>query len=82
MLVSSTGGTLALQQEGTLAGWRTKGQLVEGDDFTTGFQDAGASLLGDTESAQGEFGHLQQTDIVGNGADNGDNLLLLATGFQ
>lgn len=82
MLVGSACGTLALQQQGSLASWRAQGQLIESDHFAASFQDAGASLLGDAEGAQLQLWHLQQTHIIGDCTDNDDSFLCLAAGLQ
>lgn len=58
-----------------------EGELIEGDALTTGLDDAGAGGLGEAEGADGELGHVVETGIVGDGAnDGGDTVGLLALG--
>lgn len=43
--------TWALHEHSLFASWSTSRQLVEGDDLSSSFQDSGAGLFRDTESA-------------------------------
>ena len=75
MLAGGTCGTLALQQQCLLASWGTEGQLIEGQDLTASLQDAFTCLFGDVQSADRHLGHLEQTQVIGDGTNNNDSRL-------
>jgi len=56
----------------------SKGQLVEGEAFTSGLDDASAGTFGETQSANREFGDLQQARVVGDGSDTNNDLAFVA----
>lgn len=65
--------SLALHQNRVVASRRSQSQLIECDDLSTSLGDALASTLGDAEGADAQLGHLQQTQVIGDGAnDDGD----------
>lgn len=71
-----TGIAWSLEEDGVLAGGSTSSQLVEGDDLTSGLQDACSSALGDAEGGHRELRHLEKTGVIGDGADNDGDLIL------
>src|SRR5699024_7241130 len=66
----------SLEENGVLASWSTLGELIEGDDLTAGLQNSGTSTLGDRKSGDGQFGNVEETHIVGDGANNNGDLFL------
>lgn len=83
MFERCAGGTFALDQQGSLAGWRAHGQLVEGENFTAAGQNATASLFGDTQSAHLNLGNFQDARVVRDAADNdGNGVLVGAASLQ
>ena len=65
---------LAAEQDGVGAGRCPDRELVKGQDLASSLEDA---LLGgdrEAEGGNGELGDLEQTDIVGDGADDDDDL--------
>lgn len=77
MTVGLTGCTLALDHTCVLAGWCQQSQLIEGQHFTASLGDSLASAFGDAESANLQFWNLKETDIIGDGSDNDDDLTFL-----
>lgn len=71
------GGTLALDHDGVLSSWCQQSQLIESQDFSAGLGDSCAGTFSDTESANLEFRDLEEAEIVGDGSDNDDDLVLL-----
>ena len=68
------------EEDGVGTGGEAGGDLVDGEDLTTGLLDAGTSRRSEAEGSDGELGELQQAVVVGDGAndDNGLALVLLA----
>lgn len=66
------------QQQGVGAGGLLEGQLVEGLDGAAGGEDAGAGGGGEAQSGDVHLGDLEKADVVGDGADDDDRLLLVA----
>lgn len=70
---------LALHQDRVLAGGGTQRQLVEGQHLAAVLHDALTGLVGDAQGADLHLRHVQHAGVVGDGAhDNGDAVLLLA----
>jgi len=44
--------------------------LIESDAFTTSLHNAGTSILSESQSTNAEFGELQKSGIICDGADN------------
>ena len=65
---------LAPEQDGVGTSGRTERELVEGDSLTTGLEDALLGGLGEAEGSDGQLGDLEETDVVGDGANNNDGL--------
>lgn len=74
------GGLATPQEDGVGSGGGTEGELIEGQDLTAGLEDAGAGALGEPQSAHGQLGELEETGIIGDGADDNGDLVLLALG--
>lgn len=70
VLERSARGTLALHQEGSLAGGRTDGQLVEGEDLSALGEDSATGSLGDAQGAHLQLGDLQHAGVISDGSDN------------
>merc|ERR1719184_762367 len=70
---ASLAGTL--NHQGVLASWGPESKLVEGDDFTSSFQNPLTSLLGDSESTDGHLGDFEDPGVIGDGT-NTDNSLV------
>lgn len=66
------------QQQHVLASWCLLGELVEGKALALGGEDALASLLSEAESTHLQpSGDVEETGVVGNGANDGDDLAVL-----
>lgn len=71
------------EKESVLSSGRSESKLVEGDNFTSGLDDSLTSTRGDAESGNGDLGEVRKnTNIIGNGADNDNNLLSVTLGFD
>lgn len=70
---------LAPEQDGVRTSGRTERELVEGQGLTTSLEDALFGREGEAEGGNGQLGDLEQTNIIGDSADN-DNGLGLAVG--
>ena len=70
---------LAPEQDGVGTSGRTERELIEGQDLTASLEDALLGGLGEAESGDGQLRDLEQTDIIGDGANN-DNGLAVAVG--
>lgn len=57
------------EEEGVGSGWEAGGDLVDGQGLTTSSLDARAGGGGESESSNGQLGELEQTDVVGDGAN-------------
>lgn len=73
-----TGVLGAAQQQGVGTSGLLKSQLVQGDGLATSGKDASAGGGGEAQSGDGHLGDLEQTDVVGDGADDNDSLLVVA----
>jgi len=76
--VGRAGSAAALHQDGVLSLGGLEGQLVEGENLTTGLEDAFAGARGHVHSAERQLGDLVQTKIVGDGANNHGGLTIAA----
>jgi len=72
----------SLEQKGVLSERGLLGQLVKADDLATGFEDALAGSLGDSESGDLYLGNVLDSGVVGDGADAYNGLALLGLGRQ
>lgn len=62
------------QQDGVRTSRRTESELIESQNFTTSLEDSLFGRGGETEGGNGEFGHLQETNIIGDGSNNNNDL--------
>lgn len=76
MLERSPGSAFALDQQSSLAGRGTDGQLVEGQDFTSLGEDSATSGFSDAQSANLQLRDIQDASIVSDGSDNYGNGVL------
>jgi len=76
--VGRTGSAAALHQDGVLSLGGLEGQLVEGENLTTGLEDAFASARGHVHGAERQLGDLVQTKIVGDRANDHGGLAIAA----
>lgn len=65
------------KDQGVGASGGTEGELVESDGLTASGENAGAGGGSESESGDGELGNRQETVVVGHGAHNDDDALLL-----
>jgi len=72
---SLTGSAAATKKDSVGASRLAHGELVEGEALTTGLQDACASRVGETKSADGHLGDIEHASIVNNSGDNNSGLL-------
>jgi len=63
---------LSPQQDSVGSSRCTQSELVEGKNLTTGLEDAVLGRLGESQSGDGEFGNLEETDVIGDGPDIDD----------
>ncbi|KAL2274501.1 hypothetical protein FJTKL_03170 [Diaporthe vaccinii] len=68
----------ATQEQGVGTGGLLKGKLVEGQGAAASGQNARAGGGGEPQGGDLDLGDLEQTVVVGDGADNNDRLLVVA----
>ena len=73
VLNSFPGIPLTAEQYSVGASWGTKGELVEGERFSTRLQDTFLSALGKAKGSNRELGDFQQADIICYSADLNDD---------
>ena len=64
------------EEDGVGASWGAQSKLIDGEELTTGGQDAGTGGRGETEGRNGELGDGQETVVVSDGADQDNGLAL------
>lgn len=74
-------GARTTDQKSVLTLGGTASELIKSKDLTASLEDAGTGTLGDTESSDRDLGDLEQANIVGDGANNDDGLLV-STGLS
>lgn len=72
-----TGVLGATEQEGVASGGGTESELVEGEALTTSSENAGTGGGSESQSSDGDLGDLEETVVVGDGADDDDGLVSL-----
>jgi len=77
-----SGVSWSLEQKSVLAQWSLLSELVQRDDFSTGFQDSLSGGLGDSKSSQFDFWAFVQPGVVGDGSDANDDLAFFSVGRQ
>lgn len=65
----------ATEKDHVGASWGAKSELIEGDALTTGLLNASASGGGEAESGDAQLGDLEETVVIGDGADDGADLV-------
>lgn len=69
-------GLWSTEEEGVASGWGTESKLVQGENLTTGSQDARAGGSGEAEGSDGELWDGQETVVVSDGSDNDNRLVV------
>ena len=77
MLDGLTGVLLTAEQDSVGTGGGTEGELIKSDDLTASLQDAGLGGLGDAQAGKGELGDLEETVVIGDGANDNSGLAIL-----
>lgn len=72
-----TGVLGATEKQGVGTGGLLESKLVQGDGLTTSGEDASAGGGGEAQGGDGHLGDLEQADVVGDGSDNDDGLVLV-----
>lgn len=80
MLDSLSGVLGTSEQEGVASSRSSQSQLVESQDLSTSSNDARTSGGSEAEGRNAELGYLQETVVVGYGADNHDGLVVRLLG--
>merc|ERR1719445_2768797 len=65
----------ALEKQSVLASRSSEGELIKGDDLTSGLQNPLTGLLGDAESAKSHLGNLEDPQVVGDSSDDDGDLV-------
>lgn len=73
-----TGVLGATEEEGVGTGRGAHGQLIDGQGLTAGSDNAGTGGVGVAEGGNRQLGELQETVVVGDGADQDDGLALVS----
>lgn len=71
-------GSGSSHQETSGASGVLEGELIEGQDLTTGLDDSLSGGLGDLEGANGKLGDLEESDVVGDIGDGNNGSVVLA----
>jgi len=77
MLDSLSGVLGSSEEKGVASSWGSEGQLIDGQSLTTGSKNASTGGGSETESRNTELGNLQQSVVIGDGANNNNGSLLL-----
>ena len=64
------------EDQGVAASGGTESKLVQGDGLAAGSGDAGTGGGGESQSGDSDLGELEESVVVGDGADNDDGSLL------
>ena len=66
-------------QQNTLSFGGNLSQLIEGETLSLGSSDPSRGASGESQGANSEsFGYIEESDIISDGSDNGDNSFLIA----
>lgn len=68
------------EEKGVGASGRAESELVESEDLAAVLEDALAGALSEPQSTDCELGEVEEAGIIGDGADDDDNLVFLALG--
>ena len=72
---SLSGVSWASEDNSVLTGWGSQSQLVQGDGLTTSFDDSSLGALSESQSSDADLWSLQQSEVVGDGTNNNDDLV-------
>ena len=65
---------LAAEENGVRASGRAEGELVEGENLAARLEDALLGRGSETKGSNRELGDLKQTNVIGNSADDDNDL--------
>ena len=71
---------LAAEEDGVRTGRSTHRELVQGQDLAASLEDALLSRRGEAQGGNRQFGDLEETDIIRDGANGDDNLRVAVRG--
>jgi hypothetical protein len=71
-----TGVLWTSEEQGVAACWGAEGELIEGENLTTGGQDAGTGGGGEAEGSDAQLWDSQKTVVIGDGTDNDNSLVV------
>ena len=77
-----SGVSWSLEQKSVLAQWSLLSELVQRDDFSTGFQNSLSGGFGDSKGGEFDFWALVQPGVVGNGSYANDGFTFFGVGRQ
>lgn len=80
VLESLSGVLWSSKEKGVASSRSSESQLVEGQDFTAGSDDASASSSSEAESSDAELRDGQETVVIGDGADDDNGLVVRLLG--
>ena len=69
-------GLWSTEEEGVASGWGAESKLIQGENLTTGSQDAGAGGSGEAEGGDGELWDSQEAVVISDGSDNDNGLVV------
>lgn len=72
----------ASEHEGVLAGGGSDSKLIEGDGLTASLDDSSSGSAGESEGSDGGLGELDESGVVGHGANNNNNLVRVALDLE
>ena len=78
MLDSLSGVLGSTEEDGVGSGGGLEGELIKGEDLSSGLQDTGVGSAGDAEGSNGDLGDIKKTNIIGDGSDNNGDLVFLS----
>lgn len=62
------------EQQGSRSSRLPERELVESEALSSSGLDTGTGSAGESEGGNGELGHLEETDVVGDGGDDDDGV--------
>eukprot|EP00341_Mesodinium_pulex_P013290 CAMPEP_0116912236 /NCGR_PEP_ID=MMETSP0467-20121206/15963_1 /TAXON_ID=283647 /ORGANISM="Mesodinium pulex, Strain SPMC105" /LENGTH=174 /DNA_ID=CAMNT_0004588171 /DNA_START=76 /DNA_END=600 /DNA_ORIENTATION=- len=68
----------AAEENGVSSLGRAQSELIQGDALATSLGDAGSSGGGELQSADGQLGHIEETSIISDGANDDRGLAILS----
>lgn len=70
-----SGVSRASQHQGVVTGGSSDSELIKGDGLSASLDDSSSGSAGESEGSDGGLGELDESSIIGDGADNNDNLV-------